>query len=270
MAGVSISAETATTYSATGTSAINSITGSVTVAIEGGTVTAGDGGVTLSAQDNSELTAQAGGIPIALDTLGALDEVDRLGAVNQLNRDVQAYSNAANIQTSGAGNVSLEAVRNARIQATTQAMELTGTLDPELRLNVDIALGGTVAVNTVLGDVSAYIQGGSVWSAGTGDISLNAQDTSLVHAKSEISAIAQSGVITLIGTGSAGVSLAFNAMGWSDPGLHTLSLDALIGIQLGTEESVNVQAYILDSTVNSGGNLSVTALSDAQINATVT
>ncbi|MGI6455815.1 MAG: LEPR-XLL domain-containing protein [bacterium] len=162
VAGVSISAETATTYSATGTSAINSITGSVTVAIEGGTVTAGDGGVTLSAQDNSELTAQAGGIPIALDTLGALDEVDRLGAVNQLNRDVQAYSNAANIQTSGAGNVSLEAVRNARIQATTQAMELTGTLDPELRLNVDIALGGTVAVNTVLGDVSAYIQGGSV------------------------------------------------------------------------------------------------------------
>ena len=65
------------------------------------------------------------------------------------------------------------------------------------------------------------------------------------------------------------MALAFNTIGWESQNLLFNTIDALVGSGIGTEQPAEVQAYIVDSTVHAGGDLTLTALSDAQLAAVV-
>ena len=47
------------------------------------------------------------------------------------------------------------------------------------------------------------------------------------------------------------------------------TIDALVGSSIGTEQPAQVKAYIVDSTINASGALSLSAQSDAQLKAGV-
>src|SRR6185503_9214057 len=75
---------------------------------------------------------------------------------------------------------------------------------------------------------------------------------------------------TSSGGQAVGVTLAFNTIGWAPSNLLFQSLNALIGTDIGTQTPAQVQAYIKNSSVNAAGDISLSAKSDAQLNATVT
>ena len=74
---------------------------------------------------------------------------------------------------------------------------------------------------------------------------------------------------TSSGETAVGVVLAFNTVGWQSQNVLFNTLDALVGSTIGTEQPAQAKAYIQDSAVNSGGDVTVTAESDVQLNATV-
>ncbi|ETR65671.1 MAG: hypothetical protein OMM_13888, partial [Candidatus Magnetoglobus multicellularis str. Araruama] len=66
-----------------------------------------------------------------------------------------------------------------------------------------------------------------------------------------------------------GVSLAFNTIGWDSQNVLFNTIDALIGTSIGNAQPAEVKAYILDTEVDITGNLSLSAISQAQLTASV-
>ena len=80
--------------------------------------------------------------------------------------------------------------------------------------------------------------------------------------------------MTTSGDTAVGVTLAFNTIGWEAQNLLFNTLDALLGSPeisdaFDNEQPAEVQATIQDSTVTAGANLSLSAISEAQINSTI-
>jgi hypothetical protein len=94
---------------------------------------------------------------------------------------VQAFVTNSDVNVTD-GNVRIEALKDVTVSSDTKATLLSGTPDSELALTIDVSLGGTSSVNAILGVVSAFIDGGSVTTVGTGDIELSATDTSSINA----------------------------------------------------------------------------------------
>jgi hypothetical protein len=113
----------------------------------------------------------------------------------------------------------------------------------------------------VLSQANAYIDASSVTTTGAGDIVLDAQNTSQIDAKT-LSA-------TTSGGEAVGVVLAFNTIGWQAQNVLYNTVDALVGSDIGTAQPAQVQAYIKDSVIRAGGDLTLVAKSEAQLNARV-
>ncbi|MBI3095243.1 MAG: DUF4347 domain-containing protein, partial [Rhodocyclales bacterium] len=265
--GLQVTALSSTDYSATGRAALNQITGDTKAYVEGSSLTVGAGGVSITATDDSTLSAES--LSEAFDILGLNAPVDIsvAAARNYTTRDVQAYATNTTATVTG-GDFSVAAQRDVTLEAKARASAISSSVLP--LSNGALSIGGTYSQNTVLGDVYAYVSGSTVTTTGAAsDLSVAASDTSVINATSEGSAVAGPSVPDLGGTAdAAGASIAFNTIGWStNAGFQTL--DALIGTAIGTEQSQDVKAYISNSTVTAGGNVSVSAKSDAQLNATV-
>ncbi|MDP3513146.1 MAG: DUF4347 domain-containing protein, partial [Sulfuritalea sp.] len=265
--GLQVTALSSTDYSATGRAALNQITGDTKAYVEGSSLTVGAGGVSITATDDSTLSAES--LSEAFDILGLNAPVDIsvAAARNYTTRDVQAYATNTTATVTG-GDFSVAAQRDVTLEAKARASAISSSVLP--LSNGALSIGGTYSQNTVLGDVYAYVSGSTVTTTGAAsDLSVAASDTSVINATSEGSAVAGPSVPDLGGTAdAAGASIAFNTIGWStNAGYQTV--DALIGTAIGTEQAQDVKAYIVNSTVTAGGNISVSAKSDAQLNATV-
>ncbi|MDZ4253775.1 MAG: DUF4347 domain-containing protein, partial [Sulfuritalea sp.] len=265
--GLQVTALSSTDYSATGRAALNQITGDTKAYVEGSSLTVGAGGVSITATDDSTLSAES--LSEAFDILGLNAPVDIsvAAARNYTTRDVQAYVTTSTATVTG-GDFLVDAQRDVTLEAQARASAISSSVLP--LASEALSIGGTYSSNTVLGDVSAYVSGSTITTTGaTSDLGVEASDTSVINATSEGSAVAGPSVPDLGGAATAaGASIAFNTIGWStNAGFQTL--DALIGTAIGTEQSQDVKAYISNSTVTAGGNVSVSAKSDAQLNATV-
>ncbi len=119
-----------------------------------------------------------------------------------------------------------------------------------------LAVNGTIATNTLLGSTKAYIQDSHLEVTG-GNILLSATNTSTVEA-TNFSA-------TKTGANAVGFMLAFNTGGYESQNLAFDSADALAGTSIGTQTPLSVEAYLKDTTVNTDGNLSVTAENSATL-----
>ena len=94
-----------------------------------------------------------------------------------------------------------------------------------------------------------------------GNVIVDAQNTALIDAT----------VLNSVTSGdtAAGVTLAFNTVGWQAQNVLFQAIDALISTDIGTEEKAGVHAHALDTQLTAEGDVTVTADSDARINADV-
>ncbi|MBC8508638.1 MAG: hypothetical protein H8D34_27585, partial [Chloroflexi bacterium] len=267
--GLSLTATSATEYTATGRNASNRITGDPHAYIDGSAINAGAGGVSVIARDTATLSAISPELEIDLG-IDLPVSISWSAARNYFNRNTEAYISNSQVIVSDGGDVEVKAERDLQVSTIARASSLV-TSAP-LPDGYSISIGGTYASNTLLGDVSAFIINSSVQTSGAGGVLVDARDTSAVDSRAEISQKAELGSYSINDIAATlGVSLAFNALGWDPGNFLFAAIDALIGTQIGTEQPLNTLAYIQDSTVtvSGSGNLSVTALSSVQLNATV-
>ena len=121
-----------------------------------------------------------------------------------------------------------------------------------------------IATNRVLSGARAFVDSSTVGS--TGDVAVTATNLSVIDALTFAA--------TSTGNQAVGVLLAFNTIGWNPSNLLFAAVDALLGDPLiseafNGENPAETLAYITNTTLTVGGNLTVTALTAAQITAVV-
>ena len=124
-----------------------------------------------------------------------------------------------------------------------------------------MALSGTIATNRVQASALATVSGGSLTAHGTGNVSLDAENTATIDATTQQA-------VDFSGT-SGSVVLAFNTVGYAPSDIGSLTLNALVGTQLGTANPSAVQASISNTTVVADGALTLNAVSTAHITSTL-
>ncbi|MBC8506768.1 MAG: hypothetical protein H8D34_18030, partial [Chloroflexi bacterium] len=180
---------------------------------------------------------------------------------NDVRSQVESYMDASYVT---AGLVTIQAHENAIIKVNADStVEASG--GSAFGEGSCIAVNGTVTTNLVLSRANAYIQN-SIVTTTSGDVIIEATNTSYIDAKT-ISA-------TSSGDTGVGVTLAFNTVGWKAQNLLFNAIDALIGDPavadaFGNEQPAETKAYILDSTIDAAGKITLTAVTDAWIQATV-
>ena len=129
-----------------------------------------------------------------------------------------------------------------------------------------LALGGAIDTNLVLGQALATIQGATI-SAGAGGVAVDADDKAQLNAETLVASSTGGGASQT----SVDLSIAFNSIGYAPENFLFNSVDALVGGDyLSNPNPDNATAFILDAAVKQdGGDLSVTAESNEQVNATV-
>jgi hypothetical protein len=272
---IELKARRLSSYSATGRSAYNNISGGVKAYVDGRTVAAGAGGFTIAAVDKAVLTAESPELEVDLDILSSVTAISVAAARNSLNGNTEAYINDSTI-TATNGSIDVTAERDAKISSIAAATSLVA--DDGFPTALSLTLGGTFTENVLLGDVKAYADSSTLTTTGSGAVSLTARDSSAIDATSQLSAVAKTDPLLWDIGGSAGVSIAFNSIGWNPNSMAlpdlTIPLEitnALLGINFGTEETPDVEAYLLDNTnVSAAGDVSVPADSAAaaMVNAT--
>ena len=127
-----------------------------------------------------------------------------------------------------------------------------------------LAVNGQVVTNVVLSSADAYVADSDVTT--TGDVLLDAANTSGIDAT----------VLSATGSGDTGVgiTLAFNTLGWKSQNFLFNAVDALLGDPLISgafdgEQPAATRAYLQDSVIDAEGDLTLTAVNEAQLNATV-
>ena len=123
-----------------------------------------------------------------------------------------------------------------------------------------IAANGIIATNLILSKANAYITG-SLITTSVGDLSIDAQNTSIIDATNTS--------VTTKGDTVVGASLAFNTIGWESQNLLFQTIDAIIGNNIGDEKPAEVKAYIQDPNLTIAGNVSLNAESKAEITSSV-
>jgi hypothetical protein len=177
---------------------------------------------------------------------------------NDVRSDVEAAIRDAIVTADGS--VSVTALESATILALIESTVLSdgGSV---VGGGDSIAVNGTVATNLVLSSAVAAIDGSVVTANAGGSVTVLADNTSNIDAIVDSSTISN-------GT-SVGVVLAFNTIGIQPQNWLFSTVDALIGTNIANEQPAATRASITDSSVQAGGAISVTALSDATIHAEI-
>ncbi|MGC9326117.1 MAG: hypothetical protein ACP5I1_00645, partial [Candidatus Hinthialibacter sp.] len=175
---------------------------------------------------------------------------------NDARGGAESYINNADV--GAVGDVTLQALETATVRALDESV-VTSSGGSLFGGGKSVAVNGVIATNMVLSDANAYITNSDVTATGAGDVSLDAQNTSIIDA--EITSVTQSNGV------SVGVTLAFNTIGWDAQNILFNTIDAIIGTKIGDEIPAEVQAYIQNSDVRASGGVSLSALSDAAISA---
>ena len=204
---------------------------------------------TLSAKDSSTITADAGAASVAASFGGTAGVSVSIGvsiAQNLISNEVEAsIKNAAKGLTTGA--VSLTSETNATIKAVSVAASIAAGFGGTAGVSVSGA--GAAAVNTILTKTNAFIANSIISS--TGVATLSATNTASIDAKIVAASVSASG------GGTAGVGVSIGAA----------VANNYIGYDGDTRKPSEVQAYIQNSSLTSGGALSLSAIDAATINA---
>ncbi len=180
--------------------------------------------------------------------------------------DVRSYANAyIDHSTVTSASLDVSALEQAVIKADVDTAAIASGGSAFGDGNV-IAVNGTIATNQVLSKADAHVANSRITTT-SGDVNVTGQNISQIDATTKSA--------TTSGDTGVGITLAFNSMGWRPQNVLFNTVDALIGDPViagafGNDKvPAEVDAYILNSVVDSAGALNVTADSAAQLNATV-
>jgi hypothetical protein len=163
------------------------------------------------------------------------------------------------------GDVHVSAITNATIEAKADSTA-TASGGSAYGTGTVLAVNGTIATNVILSQADAYIRNSRIeaddaplGASGVGNVSVYAENTSAI--------LAEVLNATTSGDTAGGATLAFNTIGWQAQNILFRAFDALLTTDLGTAEPAGVRAYLLDTTVAADGDVSVTAVNSAVIEA---
>ena len=183
--------------------------------------------------------------------------------MNDLRSEVNSFIDDATV-TAESGDISLSATDNATLQATSES-NVTALGGSAYGTGTVLAVNFQIATNRILSSSHAYLSESTV-TATAGNISLDSRNTSQFDATIHTA--------TTSGDQAIGVVLAFNTIGWGSQNILFNTIDALIGSPevseaFGNEQPAEAIAYIKNSTINSGGDLTLSGVTETQLNATV-
>ena len=165
-----------------------------------------------------------------------------------------ATVNAASLDLHANENATISAIADSVVSSSGGSAYGTGT---------SVAIGGIIATNLVQSSSQASLENSTVTT--TGNVSLDAADTA------EINAVTKS--LASSGDTAIGATIAFNTLGYDSQDVLTRSIDALLGTPiataLGTENTSETKAYILDSSVTAGDEVSVIADNRSSLDALI-
>ncbi|MBW4598225.1 MAG: DUF4347 domain-containing protein [Calothrix sp. FI2-JRJ7] len=207
---------------AAGTFSWNSLSNSTTASIQNSTLS-GTGNITLTSEGKSDIFAISGGIGVSAGG-GQGKGIGAGIAVNLLRNKNNAYIDKSSIITNGA--LSLTANSTGSIVALTAGIAFSGSQG-------GLSFAGSVAVNNIANDVTAYISNSPLINTQGGNVTLRATDDSVIQSVS--------GGIAVSGGNSIGASIGVNII------------------------KNNILSYIDNSTITQAGALSLASTSTSQI-----
>ncbi|MGB7817523.1 MAG: hypothetical protein WBL35_02135, partial [Ornithinibacter sp.] len=246
-------------------SAVNALTGLVAALLTGSTVNS-SGPVVVGAADRSVLEATSDGTAITPGTALVTLAVTR--ADNRLDRPVSAEIRDSTVTTTG--DVSVLAATAPTLRSRVDTTIVQASSAP--LITGAAAITGTISLNSLSGGARASITDSAVTAH---DVVVRADSSgAIVDAVSQLSATSAAGGGTLSGFGaglSIGASIAVNFIGYSIASLALGVVEVLIDAQVSgtTPDALDVVAAIRDSVVAAGGDVTVEALADPLVNATV-
>ena len=279
--------------------AMNKVSGSASASIDydskftppsSGSYVQASGGVSVTATDSSGIgatitlgssTTASGGANSGSSTnvAGAVSLNDVRGGATAT---VDSTSGTASMMTTG-GSVLVQAKETSTLTATTTS-ELTATMSSTTGANAGstssspLVVGGLIGTNLVQSAASATLGSSQVTTTGAGGVTVDAENTAKLTAITTNAATASSSSGSGSGGGSGsravGVTLAFNTIGWQSQNVLFNTIDALLGSPtlasaFGGENPSNATATMLDTTVNTSGELTVSALDATTITSTI-
>ncbi len=227
--------------SGAGSGSGNSINDVIEASIKNGSVVTSSGLIKVSATDNSKITAGAGSLTLAVgvgEGGGFAASVGVAAASNDIGNTVTAAIEDSTVHSGGA--VELFATNSSTIKVVTVA----GGVSAAGGEGGGIAFAGAGAGsgNTISNTTQAFISQGSTVTSGRGqDVEVMATDSSSITA--------DGGGGTLAAAGGEGGGIA-------------IAIGAAVAINTITNTT---KAYIDDSTVTSGGKVTLSATSTSQI-----
>ncbi|MDA8435110.1 MAG: hypothetical protein M0Z98_03915, partial [Actinomycetales bacterium] len=190
--------------------------------------------------------------------------VGGLVVLNDVRGGAIAYVKSADVD---AASLTIQAVEQSVLRAIADAtVTSSGGGSFEQKGGKSIAVSAVIATNVVLSEARAALIDSDV-KTDTGDVVVDAFDISQIDATTKNAS--QSAGQTV------GVTLAFNTIGWRSQnfifnGIDVLLGDPLIAGALDNRDPAHVEARITNSKVDSAGDVCVSALNEAVINAEVT
>jgi hypothetical protein len=186
--------------------------------------------------------------------------------LNDARSGVESYINNADVDAGG--DIVLQALEAATILANAES-NVTSSGGSAWGTGESLAINGQIVTNLVLSSADAYVTDSTLGDSLTpigGNVSLEARNTSRLDATLNSS--------TSTGDTAVAVTLAFNTVGWKAQNILFNTVDALVGDPLiseafDNEQPARVRAYIANTDVHVAGGLSLTAISEALINATL-
>ena len=244
-----------------GAAAYNKIENTIESFIKGvGSITSAAGDLAVTATDSTAIVANAIGGSIAVgasgtSTGGALS-IGVSIAHNTIANKAQAYiDNSAlaapdNKIVLNSGDVALRATS----MDTIDALSIAATIAVGAATETGVALsgGGSESTNIILTKTNAYILGTDLVTKGDGV--LEARNTSNITAKVITGSLSVGAGGTTGVAASVGASLARNLIGWDKDGVYA---------------PAEVQAYVKNSSINTQGDLTLTANANETIDAIV-
>ena len=122
---------------------------------------------------------------------------------NDVRGGAKSFMNKATV--SSAGDIAVKATEASQIAAHIESV-VTSSGGSAFGTGISLAVSGTIATNRVTSGAEAYVRDSSVTTTGSGDLVVEADNSSAIDAKVSSS--------TESGDKAVGVTLAFNSLGW--------------------------------------------------------
>ena len=253
--GAEVYALNAGSYSSSAKVARNIATGD-TIALLKDVDLAALGDVLVVALDEASFTAASEGFSAEVPLIKNVS-FGIASASNTISRNVSAKLQDAVVSSGG-----LYVIASSRqtLDATTESLAVTGG---DGSGSSSFSFGGTFAWNQLLGKIQSSMTDSEVDAGDEGNVTVQANNASEVNAKTT------AGTSVSDSPGAAGgASLSFNAVGWDMGNIAAATINSLLGSDIGTTSiPMEILSLVTNSTVDAGGDLTITATDEIALDA---